>query len=219
VSSIAALVWLRPAPTAVQASSSGLHPFRDPRLWRLSLGSGLLCVAQSAVIAFVVLFLHESRGLSTGVAAGVLAAIQIAGAVLRIASGHWSDRRRSRLRPLRELGFALSVGMAATAVLADGPLWVLVPLLIVAGSLSISWNALSFTATAELAGSMRAGAALGVQQTSLALFAAVTPAAFAALVSATSWRVGFVVCAAAPLVGTLILLPLRDEFRGARTGP
>ncbi|MDX6532962.1 MAG: hypothetical protein QOF68_706, partial [Gaiellales bacterium] len=92
-------------------------------------------------------------------------------------------------------------------------------LLIVAGGLSISWNALSFTATAELAGSNRAGAALGLQQTSLALFAAVTPVAFAALVSATSWRGGFAACAVAPQVGTLILVPLREELRAARTEP
>jgi sugar phosphate permease len=219
-SALAAVLWLRPSGRAVEgAVAPGLHPFRDRRLWRLSLGSGLLCVAQSAVIAFVVLFLHETRGLSTGLAAAVLAAIQITGAAARIASGHWSDRRCSRLRPLRELGLALSAGMAATALLLDGPLWLLVPLLIVAGGLSISWNALSFTATAELAGSIRAGAALGLQQTSLALFAAVTPVAFAALVSATSWRVGFAACAVAPLVGTLILVPLREELRAARTEP
>jgi sugar phosphate permease len=218
-SAVAAMAWLRPAGARHDETTTHQHPFRDRRLWRLSAGSGLLYVAQGAVIGFAVLFLHESRGLSTGRAAAVLAAIQIAGGALRIASGHWSDRRHSRLRPLRQLGLALSTGMGATALLLDAPLWLLVPLLVVAGGLSISWNALSFTATAEMAGPQRAGAALGLQQTSLALFAAVTPIAFAALVSATSWRLGFAVCAAVSLAGTLILFPLRDELRVARTAP
>jgi sugar phosphate permease len=112
----------------------------------------------------------------------------------------------------------MTAGMAAIALLLDAPLALLVPLLIVAGGVSISWNALSFTATAELAGSVRAGAALGLQQTSLAMFGAVTPVAFAALVSGTSWRVGFAVCAAASLAGTVALLPLREDLRAARTG-
>ncbi|MDX6552822.1 MAG: hypothetical protein QOH74_1310, partial [Gaiellales bacterium] len=159
-SSVSALIWLRPGGDSDRRSTAGTHPFRDPRLWRLSLGSGLLYVAQGALVSFVVLFLHESRGLSTGRAAAVLAAIQVTGGVLRVASGHWSDRRQSRLAPLRQLGLAMTAGMAAISLLLDAPLGLLVPLLIVAGGISISWNALSFTATAELAGSVRAGAAL-----------------------------------------------------------
>jgi hypothetical protein len=50
------------------------------------------------------------------------------------------------------------------------------------------------------------------------MFGAVTPVAFAALVSGTSWRVGFAVCAAASLAGTVALLPLREDLRAARTG-
>jgi sugar phosphate permease len=216
---VAALLWMRPAGERHAWTAPAVHPFRDPRLWLLSAGSGLLYAAQGAVIGFAVLFLHQSRGLSTGRAAGVLAAIQVTGGALRIASGYWSDRRRSRLRPLRELGLAVSAGLVVIVLFLNAPLWFLVPLLIAAGGLTISWNALSFTATAEMAGPLRAGAALGLQQTSLALFAAVTPIAFAALVSATSWRVGFAACAALALAGTLTLFPLRDDVTAARSAP
>jgi fucose permease len=46
---------------------------RDHRLWLLCLASGFYLVAQLAVIGFLVLFLHDERGLSDGAAAGVLA--------------------------------------------------------------------------------------------------------------------------------------------------
>ena len=54
-------------------------------------------------------------------------------------------------------------------MLVSAPLVVLVPAIVVAGSLSQSWNGLSFTAAAEIAGYARSGAALGLQQASLSL--------------------------------------------------
>ncbi|HEY6835612.1 MAG TPA: MFS transporter, partial [Gaiellaceae bacterium] len=74
---------------------------RDHRLWLLCAGSSFYLVAQLAVTGFLVLFLHDERGLSTGAAAGVLAAIQVVAAAMRIGGGRWSDRLGSRMRPLR----------------------------------------------------------------------------------------------------------------------
>jgi MFS family permease len=74
----------------------------------------------------------------------------------------------------------------------------------------MSWNGLSFTAAAELAGRGRSGAAIGMQQTALSAAGALVPPAFAALVAATSWRVGFALAAVFPLVGVQLLRPLRS---------
>ena len=211
-SALAAGALLREAPVRpARPSAAVAHPFRDPRLWRLCSGSALLLVAQSSVLGFVVLFLHEERGFSTGAAAGVLAAIQVAGALMRIASGRWSDLVGARIAPLLRLGFALSLALAASAAFVRAPAALLLPALVAAGALSLSWNALSFTAAAELAGGARSGAALGFQQASLGLAAAVTPIAFAAVVEGTSWTVGFALGAAAALVGTAVLRPLASD--------
>jgi MFS family permease len=154
---------------------------------------------QIALTGFVVLFLHEERGFSPGAAGAVLAAINVGGAVLRIGLGRLSDRIGSRLRPLRRLSLGLAGAMAAAAVLTEAPDSVMVAALVVAGALSVGWNGLSFTATAELAGRERSGAALGFQQTALGLGGLVAPLAFAALVELTSWPVGFGVLAVLPL--------------------
>ena len=74
----------------------------------------------------------------------------------------------------------------------------------------MSWNGLSFTAAAELAGRGRSGAAIGMQQTVSVGGGRVVPPAFAAVVAATSWRVGFALAAVFPLVGVQLLRPLRS---------
>jgi sugar phosphate permease len=181
------------------------RPLRDPRTWWLSFGSSLLLVAQIAVIGFVVLFLHDERGLSAAAAAAVLAVIQLLGIAIRIGAGWWSDRLGSRIVPLRRLGVALALAVAASALLVDAPLVALVPVLVVAGALGLSWNGLSFTAAAEFAGRARSGAAIGLQQTALAVSYTLAAIGFAAIVDATSWRLGFALAAICPLVGSGVL--------------
>jgi hypothetical protein len=73
----------------------------------------------------------------------------------------------------------------------------------------MAWNGLSFTAAAEIAGRSRSGAALGMQQSALAAAGAIVPPAFAAVVAASSWRIGFAGAAVFPLAGVLLLRPLR----------
>ena len=139
---------------AGRAVSDGLEvdsvalTLRDARLWRLCLGSGIYLYAQTAVIGFGVLFLHEEHGLSEQSAALVLAAAQVLAAAFRIGAGWWSDLLGSRIVPLRRVGLAVAGSMVATAMLAGGPLRLLVPVVVVAGGLAMGWNGLSFTAAA-----------------------------------------------------------------------
>ena len=178
---------------------------RDGRLWTLCTGSGFYVAAQIALLSFVVLYLHDERGMSEGRAAAVLAAISALATVLRIAAGKWSDVVRSRIVPLRRIGLAIVATLAAATALLDAPTSILVPLLVVAGALSSAWNGLSFAAAAELAGRARSGAAIGFQQTALSVVGVVVPPAFAAVVAASSWRVAFAAAAAAPLAGWVVL--------------
>jgi sugar phosphate permease len=184
---------------------------RDRRLWVLSGGSGLYLMAQIALAGFLVLFLHDARGLSNGEAAAVLAVAQVFAIGLRIAAGRWSDRARSRVRPLRLVGLAIFTGVLLVTTLVDAPLAMLIPALVVGTSLSMTWNGLSYTAAAELAGSARSGAAIGFQQTTLSAVGFLAAPLFAALVDASSWRAGFAVWAAAPLAGWWLLGQLAPE--------
>ena len=187
------------------------RPLRDRRIWRLCLGSTFYVTTQISLVSFLVLFLHDVRGVSATAGAAALAATQVLGGVARIGAGRWSDRRRERIVPMLRLGLALALAAATAALLTGASLWLLVPALVVAGTFSLSWNGLSFTAAAEIAGRERSGAAIGLQQSFLAAASIVTPVAFAAIVHASSWRTAFVLAALSPLVGYVVLSPLAER--------
>jgi sugar phosphate permease len=207
---LAAALWMREAAHAPVLATTVTAPFRDPAMWLISGCSSAYVTGQIAIVGFVVLFLHEHRGLAPGAAAAVLAVTHVLGGVARIVVGRWSDHVRARVRPLRVLGLAIAVGMAVAAAAVDAPLPLLVPAVVAAGVLGLSWNGLAFTAAAETAGVARSGAALGFQQTVLGVAVAVVPIAFAAIVNASSWRVGFALAALGPLAGSAALSRLRE---------
>src|SRR4029077_18641724 len=91
------------------------RPLRDPFMWLLGTGTRLFLLAQIGITAFVVLFLHEHRGLSKEAAGAVLAAIYVLAVGARIGSGTISDRLGSRLGPLRAIGTALALLTAFVA--------------------------------------------------------------------------------------------------------
>ncbi|HEY3541682.1 MAG TPA: MFS transporter [Gaiellaceae bacterium] len=183
------------------------RPLREPMLWLLAGGTSLYLTAQIGITGFIVLFLHEHRHVSTHAAAGLLALINVLAIGTRIGSGRISDRVGDRVRPLRVIGVACAAATAVVAASTDGPLPLLLPAFVIAGALSMSWNALGFAAAAETVGSGKTGAALGFQQTILGVVVAVAPPAFAALAS-SSWRLAYALAAAGPLVGALLLLRL-----------
>jgi sugar phosphate permease len=212
-------LWMREPPPAPAGRPrvTAPTPVRDARIWRLGAGSALLVCAQSGLLGFVVLFLHDERGWAAASAALVLAAIHAGGAVARVTAGRWSDRLELRVEPLRRLGSAGAALLALAALAATGaPGPLLVPLLIAAGALASSWNGLSFTAAAEMSGRERAGTAMGLQNTLLTAAGVATPLAFAALVTATSWPAAFALLTLCPLAGLAVLAPLRDEERERR---
>jgi len=126
----------------------------------------------------------------------------------RVGAGRWSDHVANRIRPLRTIAVASAASVAILAATLDAPLLATVPLLVIAGAVSMSWNSLSLAAALELAGRRRGGAAIGLQQTLLNLPGAAYPILFAALVSATSWRISFAALALFPLAGWKLLYRL-----------
>ena len=212
---IVAAGFMRGGPAREPELHDVVRPLRDVRMWLLGGGTALYLTAQIGITGFVVLFLHDHRHVSTHAAAGLLAAINVLAIAARIGAGRISDRLRTRVRPLRAIGIALTVATAAVAALTEAPLAALVVAFAVAGVLSMAWNGLAFAAAAEAAGATRTGAALGFQQTLLGVVVAGAPPAFAA-VAASSWRLAFSLAAAGPLLGVLALSRVAEPRSAAR---
>jgi sugar phosphate permease len=212
VAAVGGLVLMREPPASrTPPGFSAPPPMRDGRIWRLGFGSGLFVLTQAAVIGFVVLFLVDERDMSPGAAALVLAAIQLLSAVFRIVIGRRSDRLERRIIPLRHSGLAGAALVAVAALAAGAPLPVLIPLLVLGGAAMSSWNGLSFTAAAELAGRAKAGTAMSLQNTIVSVVGAPAAPLFGLLVDATSWRIAYLTVAVAPLLGWWVLRPLENE--------
>ena len=192
-------------------SASVARVLSDTKLWRLCVGSGVYLYAQLALIGFTVLFLHDEHDISPSSAALVVAVAQVLAVGLRVGVGRWSDVVGSRVGPLRLVGVVVAAGLVVTAVLSGGPVWLLLVSLALAGAISMAWNGLSFAAAAELAGVRRSGAAIGFQQTVLSGIGVVAPPLFAATVTGLSWRAAFLVAAVFPVLGAMVLRPLRDH--------
>jgi sugar phosphate permease len=209
VGAVVAFVLIRVEPS--DDHSELARPLRDRRVWLISVGSTFFVTTQLSLLGFFVLFLHDHRGVSTAVAAGALAVTQVLGGVSRIALGRWSDHLRMRIVPLRRVGLGIAISVGVTTALLNASPWIVVPALVVAATFGLSWNGLSFTATAETAGRARSGAAIGLQQTFLAVGGLIAPIAFAALVHHVSWRFAFGLAAASPLIGYALLSPLAER--------
>jgi sugar phosphate permease len=191
------------------------RPLRDPRMWLLGVGTGLYLVAQIGITGFVVLFLKEERHVHW--AEAVFATIMVLAIAARIVSGRISDRLGSRLKPLRTIGVVLALFTAAIVAATGAPLAVLVPVFVIAGVLSMSWNGLAYAAAAEAVGAARTGAALGFQQTLLGVVVAGAPPVIAA-VAEHSWRLAFLLAAIGPALGVLVLAWLSDPRRARTPG-
>jgi sugar phosphate permease len=209
VGAVVALTFIRVEPREDQSALA--RPLRDRRVWLICIGSTFFVTTQLSLLGFFVLFLHDHRGVSTAVAAVALALTQVLGGISRIALGRWSDHLGMRIAPLRWVGLGIATTVALTTLLLNASPWIVVPLLVVAATFGLSWNGLSFTATAEVAGRARSGAAIGLQQTFLAVGGLIAPIAFAAVVHHASWRLAFALAAASPLVGYALLSPLAER--------
>jgi predicted MFS family arabinose efflux permease len=215
----AAALWMRdaPPPPATIPPPAAPPPTRDPRIWRLGAAGTLLVAGQAALLGFIVLFLHDARGLSAGAAAAALAAVQLGGAGARIVAGRMSDRDGRRIAPMRRIAATGGTLLALTAALAQAPGVLLYPVLVAASIAAMTWNGLAFTAAAEISGRARAGTAMSIQNAMNAAGSVVAPMAFGLLVDAAGWGVAFAALAVAPAAAFAVLAPLvGDECERAR---
>ena len=209
-----------PARPSRQGLPRGNSPYRAgpggarTMLWRIHAASALLVVPQFAVATFALVFLVDAHGLEPVTAGRVLAIAQACGAFSRLGAGVWSDRMRSRMRPMRALALAtaLVLGALAAGAAVRAP-WA-VAALFAAVIISVSTNGLAFTAVAEHAGSSWAGRALGIQNTGQNALGAVTPPVLAAVIGAAGYATAFGVVALFPLAASA-LVPVGGERRAA----
>lgn len=185
-------------------------------LWRIHAVAALLMVPQTVIVTFMLVWLMHHHGWSVGAAGGLITVCQLLGAAGRIGVGRWSDRVRSRMRPVRTIAIAATVTLLLLA-LTDGTRSGYDVLLMVAISvIAVLDNGLEATAITEFAGPFWSGRALGVQNTTQRLIAATAPPLCGALIVAADYAPAWALCALFPLAA-VPLVPIRLESSGPAT--
>jgi sugar phosphate permease len=198
-------------PDALPARS----PYRGSHtLVRVHLASAMLVIPQFAVATFTLVYLVSQRHWDPSVAGRAVFGFQVAGAVGRVVTGVWSDRVRSRLRPMRQLAVASATLMALIGLGAATHLWFVVAGFALASIVTVADNGLAYTSVAELAGQEWSGRALGVQNTVQGVAAVATAPVLAAVISSVGYAWGFAAVTVFPVLA-VPLTPVHAE-RSAR---
>lgn len=217
VAAVACAIGIIDPPRRPRSAATGSElasPYSDSKvLWRIHLSSALLMVPQCVLATFMLVWLIVDTHWSIAAAASLVTISQLLGAIGRVLAGRWSDRVRSRLRPVRSIAVGSTLAMAALAA-TDHLHWHVAPTAIVmAAFISVLDNGLSSTAVAEIAGPYWSGRALGIQNTTQRLTAGFAPPLFGALIGAAGYPLAFAVCGLFPLLATG-LVPVRAEPEG-----
>jgi sugar phosphate permease len=200
-----------PRPPAT-AATKARSPYRTSELWRVHASSALLVVPQFTISVFALDFLVSQRHWAAAGAGVFLAVVQLAGASGRLVAGYWSDRVGSRLRPMRLLAVASAGVMSLAAIGNAGPTWLVVLAIALGAVITVADNGLGFTATAELAGPSWTGRALGVQNTTQNITAALTPPLLGLVIGLTNYSLAFVLAAIFPLLA-IFVVPVKARNR------
>lgn len=203
-------------PERVAGQAPAASPYRGSwHLGRVHLASACLVVPQFAVATFTLVYLVGQRGWDAADAGRLIFVFQFAGALGRIASGVWSDRVGSRLRPMRQLAVMSAALMVALSLGALWHQWWIVIAFGLGAIVTVADNGLAYTSVAELAGVEWSGRALGVQNTGQNLAAVATAPLLAAVIGETRYPLAFAVVAVFPLLAVLTT-PVRSERESAR---
>jgi len=155
------------------------------------LGIGVLCVPQFAVLTFAAVFLHDAGRFGVTSISATMGALQLGAMIMRVWSGRYTDRhgnRREYLRVSTWIAVASFAALAAATALGAAGAPVLLATMIVLAGVSISaWHGVAYTELATLAGTARAGTALGMTNTAVYAGLFLTPIAIPHVLAAGSW--------------------------------
>ena len=177
-------------------------------LWRIHAVAGLLMMPQTVTVTFMLVWLINHHHWSVAAAGGLVTLSQLLGALGRIAVGRWSDRIGSRMQPVALIAAAAAVTLFLLALSDHLDSRFDIPLMVTVSVFAVLDNGLEATAITEFAGPFWCGRALGIQNTTQRLMAAVGPPLFGVLIGAARYPSAWLLCGLFPLAA-VPMVPIR----------
>ncbi|CAN5210355.1 MFS transporter [soil metagenome] len=200
VFAVASAIGIRDPPRPVKEPGvPTTNPYRSSGfLWRIHAVSLLLVFPQFTLSVFGLVWLVTQLQVPALAAGLLVGAAQFVGAIGRIGVGILSDRVGSRVRPLRWVAISAAAVMLMLAAFG-APRWSAAAIvLVIAMTVTVADNGLSFTSVAEMAGPSWAGRALGAQNTGQFLAASIVGPAVGALIGLVGYPLAFAAVALLP---------------------
>ena len=181
----------------------------------ISCGTAIYLVGQMTLITYIPLYLKDAMGFSAYWASQALALTQAGAMAGRVGWGVASDRLFVGRRKIVLILIGLLSALLIVALAFMGPqssLYLLLPVLFLAGVCLVGYQGVSYALIGELAGKAKTGSALGMMITINAACATVGTPLFGYAVDRTgSYSVAWMFLAAALGVGVLLLAILLTE--------
>jgi MFS family permease len=197
----------KPRETATAAElASPYHG--SPVLWRIHAVAGLLMMPQTVTVTFMLVWLINHHHWSVAAAGGLVTVSQLLGAVGRVTVGRWSDRIGSRMQPVAVIAAAAALTLFLLALSDYLDSRFDIALMVTISVIAVLDNGLEATAITEFAGPFWSGRALGIQNTTQRVVAAVGPPLFGVLIGAARYPQAWLLCGLFPLAA-VPLVPIR----------
>jgi MFS family permease len=204
------------APAASSGAAALWAVLRDPVLRRLSLTSLTFACTQLAFITFLVSLLNLQLGYSLAWAAAMLAAVQVASTVFRVAFGYVADRWLAPALLLGVLGLAMAAACVGLGLLGrESSTGVVVAAAVFCAATSMGWNGVFFaelTRSAARRGDLASVA--GASQFFTFAGSMSGPVLFAEIIRFSgSYSLGYLLLAALPAAAGIWMLWARRRER------
>lgn len=163
-----------------------LSPLQSLGVWRVVIFAGFLTVPQMAVLTFGGVYMRDVLDIDLALIAIILIGVQIGGAILRIWSGYYTDRKKNRIPLLKY--YAIFGGIASLVLcLMFNNTYIGVVFLMLTGLFGHAWHGIAYTEAAVKAGVERAGTALGMVGTTVFITSFLTPILVSRIAHGYGW--------------------------------
>ena len=214
------LLYKQPEHLSVSRGSALIGGARDiirrKDIWAVTLYAAIMAGCQWCYLSYIELYLTEDILLSLILAATLLAAGQISGAVGRIVFGLVSDRlflgrRKPVMILLGIVGIAMAILMAFLR--PETPAWFIFVVVCFLGLGTMSWQGLYLTLVSEIVGSRMAGVAVGMTNTVTFFGIVVLPPVFGFIADRSeSYQMAWLALAAVIVLPLVLLSRVKESL-------
>lgn len=192
---------------AGEAAQAAVSPLKRLSVWKIALAGAALTFPQMAVLTFASVYLTDQYQLNLALITIIAFVIQIGGGVLRLVTGHLTDKRKNRRQVICMIAIIAGIAGIVLGLFSEQNVYLAVGLLVITGLAGNAWHGIGYTEIAVVAGVRYAGRALGMMGMTVFAVSFVIPYMIPFILHLSSWLGVWIVVG----IASLLALPLMAD--------